>query len=640
MNLDVQKLKNLPIYDWQCIMLGIAAFLLPFHSGHKFLTIPFTGTMGSKLSVFPLLIGFCFFIYQGVKHNKWNIPSFIFAFSGIMLLWQLISIIHGLIIFPAWQEISSSQFKKLAVVISFFAQKGFTVDSSLLSHIWWSVKLIVAHILEYGVTYGIVLWIVSLFYQDSKKPWLFFCYGILGSSIICALYSIIEFLYLFGSYDATQALVFINPFIYDVGIAHGWWPPLLGGNRVRSVFAEPAYMALFLTVSIPINIIQIHHCIHRKWLWKILLSMQIFMMWGTNSKTAMGIMLAEGLAACLFILLRRKQLRFKQIYRSVIALLLLCSVGIGFNRIFQHRYTIDYDLVSIDPDDTITLKVTNKSWIYWDQREKLALTGAWFTDDWQGECGRTEVLLGKSLLPGQSCQVQMKLPKPISKIVYPNIVIELETTNPLEKKTRLGGEGAGKFTLKWDEDHWLDKGETKPKDNKMTALTSKTEGSNQQRYGLMYVETLIGIDHWFLGVGGQQLKQAYFSSYIPDWLMKNREVKLWVKYQREKGFLNSGFPIISDYTHQFASYGLPGFLLYLMPSFYGLYLLIAKRKMWLQAESQEYLRIAVLSISYFGLMVSFIGGNSTQLYIYWLLLGVLLGYLGTINEELPKEKIS
>jgi hypothetical protein len=634
------RIKSISIYQIEYILLGIAAFLLPIHNVHTFMAIPFIGNMGSKLSVFPILLGLFLFVFHNFKQRIKPIPKAFQIFFFLLLLWQIISLIHGIFIFTAWDEVSVNHFQRLNKLISILSKNGIAVDSIFIGRVWWSIRLIISHVLEYCFTYGVVLWIVSLFYQERESTFKCFRYGMLSGSIICTLYSIIEFFYLFGNYDALNALIFINPYIYDVGSSHGWWPPLLGGNRVRSVFAEPAYMALFLTVSIPLLIIQIHCCNRGKWLWKILLGIQVLMMWGTNSKTAMGIMLAEGLAACLFLLLRRKHLQFQRVLRSVIILILLCVVGMGLNRIFQHRYAIDYDLVSIDPDDTITLNVTNKSWIYWDRREKLALTGAWFTDDWQGECGRTEVLLGKSLLPGQSCQVQMKLPKPISKMVYPNIVIELETTNPLEKKIRLGGEGAGKFTLKWDEDHWLDKGETKPKDNKMTALTSKTEGSNQQRYGLMYVETLIGLDHWLFGVGGQELKQAYFLSYIPDWLMKNREVKLWVKYQREKGFLNSGFPIISDYTHQFASYGLLGFFLYLMPSFYGLYLLISKRKMWLQAESQEYLRIAALSISYFGLMVSFIGGNSTQLYIYWLLLGVLLGYLGTINEELPKEKTS
>ena len=94
-------------------------------------------------------------------------------------------------------------------------------------------------------------------------------YGILGGAIICSAYAIIEFLYLFGSYDAMTILAHINLSIYDVGIDHGWWPPLLGGNRVRSVFAEPAFMALYLTVTIPFLFAQIYTAKTKKWFWKI-----------------------------------------------------------------------------------------------------------------------------------------------------------------------------------------------------------------------------------------------------------------------------------------------------------------------------------------------------------------------------------
>lgn len=628
----ILNFKTLSLYDWECIMFSIAILLIPFHTGHMALSISIFGSMGSKLSIFPLMIGLCFFLYQCIKKREWYVPKIYSAFFCILFVWQMLSLIHGLLIFPDWQEISANQFKKLDFLLSILSSKGFFLNSLAIGRTWWAIKLIFTHILEYGVTYGVVIWGISLFYQNRNTSFQALRYGILGGAIICSIYSVIEFLYLFGSYDAMGILAYINPCIYDIEIAHGWWPPLLGGNRVRSVFAEPAYMALYLTVTIPFLLAQIRVSKTKKWFWKVLFAMQLFMMWGTNSKTAMGILLAEALSAIIFFYLRRKNISLKQVFSPLLIIILLCGLGIGLNWLFQHRYAVNYDLISIT-SNTVTLKITNKSNIVWEKRTGINLTSAWFTKDWKDESGRVNVPLDRTLLPGQSCEIIVNLPEPISKEEYPNVVMELVANNAFQNNIRLASQGAAKFTLQWNQNHLVDKGLAKPLENKMTAMTSQTEGSNQQRYGMMYVEMLVGRDHPFFGVGGQELKQAYLVSYIPDWLMKNREVQLWVTYQKTKGMLKSGFPIISDYTHQFASYGFPGFILFLLPSFCGLILLFKEKYYWLTSGSQEYLHIAILGISYFGLMIAFIGGNSTQIYIYWLLLGALIGYYGTLGRD-------
>ena len=614
-------------------MFGIAIFLIPFHTGHMALSISIFGSMGSKLSIFPVLIGLCLFLYQCIRTREWHVPKICNAFFCILLIWQILSLLHGLLIFPSWQEISANQFKKLDFLLSILSSKGIILDTLSIGRAWWIIKLIFTHILEYSVTYGVVIWGISLFHRNRETSFQVLRYGILGGAIICSAYAIIEFLYLFGSYDAMTILAHINLSIYDVGIDHGWWPPLLGGNRVRSVFAEPAFMALYLTVTIPFLFAQIYTAKTKKWFWKIVFAMQLFMMWGTNSKTALGILLAEGLAVVVFLFLRRKRIAWKQFIRPLLAIIILCGIGMGMNWIFQHRYSVDYDLVSIAPDDTVTLKITNKSKTIWEKREGIDLTGAWFTDDWKYEYGRVNVPLNQTLLPGESCEVSIKLPEPSSKEEYPKVLLELEINNTVQKRVLLTSQGATMFTLQWNQNHWLDKGESKVKENKMTALTSQIEGSNQQRYGMMYIEMLIGRDYPIFGVGGQKLKQAYYVSYIPNWLLKNKEIQLWITYQKTKGFLKASFPTLSDYSHQFASYGLPGFILFLLPSFYGLFLLFKKKSYWLKADFQEYLRVAILGISYFGIMVAFVGCNSLELYIYWLLLGALIGYYGTLGRD-------
>lgn len=629
----IHYLKWFSSYDWECIMFSIAILLIPFHTGHMALNISIFGSMGSKLSIFPVLIGLCLFLYQCIRTREWHVPKIYSAFFCILFVWQILSLIHGLLIFPDWQEISANQFKKLDFLLSILSSKGIVLDTLSIGRAWWIIKLIFTHILEYSVTYGVVIWGISLFHRNREISFQVLRYGILGGAIICSAYAIIEFLYLFGSYDAMTILAHINLSIYDVGIDHGWWPPLLGGNRVRSVFAEPAFMALYLTVTIPFLFAQIYTAKTKKWFWKIVFAMQLFMMWGTNSKTALGILLAEGLAVVVFLFLRRKRIAWKQFICPLLAIIILCGIGMGMNWIFQHRYSVDYDLVSIAPDDTVTLKITNKSKTIWEKREGIDLTGAWFTDDWKYEYGRVNVPLNQTLLPGESCEVSIKLPEPSSEEEYPKVLLELEINNTVQKRVLLTSQGATMFTLQWNQNHWLDKGESKVKENKMTALTSQTEGSNQQRYGMMYIEMLIGRDHPIFGVGGQKLKQAYYVSYIPNWLLKNKEIQLWITYQKTKGFLKASFPTLSDYSHQFASYGLPGFILFLLPSFYGLFLLFKKKSYWLKADFQEYLRVAILGISYFGIMVAFIGCNSLELYIYWLLLGALIGYYGTLGRD-------
>ncbi len=60
----ILNFKTCSLYDWECIMFGIAIFLIPFHTGHMALSISIFGSMGSKLSIFPVLIGLCLFFYQ------------------------------------------------------------------------------------------------------------------------------------------------------------------------------------------------------------------------------------------------------------------------------------------------------------------------------------------------------------------------------------------------------------------------------------------------------------------------------------------------------------------------------------------------------------------------------------------------
>ena len=102
--------------------------------------------------------------------------------------------------------------------------------------------------------------------------------------------------------------------------------------------------------------------------------------------------------------------------------------------------------------------------------------------------------------------------------------------------------------------------------------------------------------------------------------------------QKERGILRSGFPVISEYPNQFATYGGLGLFLFLFPSFYSLYELWKSRAKWLNKDNKLFLPTSVLCVAFFGLMVSYIGGNSMQIYTYWILLGVIIGWCEVLNK--------
>ena len=70
--------------------------------------------------------------------------------------------------------------------------------------------------------------------------------------VICGLYSLVEIAYLkFNSEIAVQILKFINPYFYDIACVHGWWPPRIWENQLRSLCTEPSHFGIIAAFCIP-----------------------------------------------------------------------------------------------------------------------------------------------------------------------------------------------------------------------------------------------------------------------------------------------------------------------------------------------------------------------------------------------------
>ena len=104
-------------------------------------------------------------------------------------------------------------------------------------------------------------------------------------------------------------------------------------------------------------------------------------------------------------------------------------------------------------------------------------------------------------------------------------------------------------------------------DDTVTSLANTDKRSNRSRYSIMIADLRIGLDHPILGVG-IGLRNAYIPEYLPDKEHLSNETKMWIKNQKKKGIMKSGFPKLGEYTSRFAETGLIGVVLFLIPPIY------------------------------------------------------------------------
>lgn len=166
-------------------------------------------------------------------------------------------------------------------------------------------------------------------------------------------------------------------------------------------------------------------------------------------------------------------------------------------------------------------------------------------------------------------------------------------------------------------------------ENNLFSLLSLNKRSNNARYSIMLTDLKIGMDSPILGVG-KGLRNAYVPDYLPDMAKGNREVKMWLTNQTEKGIMRSGFPKLGEYTNRFAETGILGLIMFLIPPFIllkKLYLKITDKTL----NADEKLPYVFFTISLIGIMASGIGDTINITYCYWVLLG--LGYAMCFSKE-------
>lgn len=164
------------------------------------------------------------------------------------------------------------------------------------------------------------------------------------------------------------------------------------------------------------------------------------------------------------------------------------------------------------------------------------------------------------------------------------------------------------------------------------SLTSKNERSNGARFSILEASIAIGKDYPLFGVG-KSLRNAYIPDYLSEEGKLNSEVKYWMKNQKEKGIMRSGFPALGEYCTRFAETGILGLIIYLLPALFLAIQLL--RRIQLACRQQEREQYIFFFISLAGIMCSGLGDNMNITCCYWIIMG--LGY-AMILSPCQKEK--
>lgn len=166
-------------------------------------------------------------------------------------------------------------------------------------------------------------------------------------------------------------------------------------------------------------------------------------------------------------------------------------------------------------------------------------------------------------------------------------------------------------------------------DDNLTSLAEKDTRSNGTRYAIMKAGLNIGKDYPMFGVG-KTFRNLYLLSYLSDQEKKYSEIQVYIKTQHDKGILNPGIPVLTEYTNRFAETGIIGVILYFIPIVVLLYKIYYFFKE--KARIDETIPMLFFLISLLGILASGIGDSLDVTYCYWILLGV--GYTICYNVNM------
>ena len=336
-------------------LLILAIIFLPVTNFR--IDMPFIGTVLSKSFIMAGIVLFTLkLLIKNLKLNRFE--QFAFFYLLIILLWQCVCTVIGIQEFDYYSLVSLDQMDKLRFFIQTLRDYGLLVTDITAIKVWLCLRFLKDCLLYVVFSYGVSLWVYHLYkgkdtYPEGSRSVLF-SHLTLSITVLCLVmtaYSMIEIGYLTGNMTCARILAQINPLLYEVKKLHGWWPPLLWKNQLRSLFAEPSFFGLASTMIVPILMYKMlvpSKNSYVKRFFTCVFGIFIVMLFLTRARTALLLFIGQLVLLVVYVLF------FKRIYlKKVLRILFVILLSFGLSLFIMSGFRV----VNLDSNTAYTSNV-------------------------------------------------------------------------------------------------------------------------------------------------------------------------------------------------------------------------------------------------------------------------------------------
>lgn len=206
---------------------------------------------GSKLYLYPLLIGVMLFIFEAIKFKtKLNLQ--ICKYLLLLIFIQFTITFYGIVKFPYYSDINVLTNEKI-VLIANFLNIGFADNLTLFKYGFMFLRSVKILISEFVVEWLLLFWVFHLFNNDFSNGFKKIRSMFIILAILLSIYAIPEVLLFKLNMQIGYDILFrFNPYLYDVGIHLNWYPPIIYPNHgLKSYCIEPGFMGLLAATILP-----------------------------------------------------------------------------------------------------------------------------------------------------------------------------------------------------------------------------------------------------------------------------------------------------------------------------------------------------------------------------------------------------